>query len=275
MQNIHSTERENVFNIAQSQNYAVDNPSTIIPNNALDRECLSIRKKLVKKYLGFGAKILEIGPGGGDFLRWAADEGYQLSVIEESAMIAEKLMGVTNANVFVGRFEENSFENDTQDAICSFHVIEHVVEPKKHLEEALRLVRPGGLAFIATPNSQSWSQRVLTSLSPHFDSAHIRIFSHTSLRKLAVDSGWEIVDLQTPEYTSAFLRLLSKALRRIRREDEEETAGKYSKVESNLARKILIFLIFVSSPIRHLISKLRFGNEIFLVVRRPVVVSLH
>lgn len=44
-------------------------------------------------------------------------------------------------------YESNSF-----DAIFSHHVIEHVGDHEKHLEEAARVLKPGGAFYVGTPN---------------------------------------------------------------------------------------------------------------------------
>jgi ubiquinone/menaquinone biosynthesis C-methylase UbiE len=44
-------------------------------------------------------------------------------------------------------YEDNSFE-----AIFSHHVIEHVGDHEKHLQEAARVLRPGGAFYVGTPN---------------------------------------------------------------------------------------------------------------------------
>ena len=44
-------------------------------------------------------------------------------------------------------YEDNSF-----DAIFSHHVIEHVGDHEKHLQEAARVLKPGGAFYVGTPN---------------------------------------------------------------------------------------------------------------------------
>src|SRR5690348_10624091 len=39
------------------------------------------------------------------------------------------------------------------DAVCSSHIIEHFVNPERHVAELARVLAPGGTAFILTPNA--------------------------------------------------------------------------------------------------------------------------
>ena len=47
------------------------------------------------------------------------------------------------------------------DAIVSMDVVEHVVDPVPWLREALRVLKPGGLLFLTTPNYASRSLRAI------------------------------------------------------------------------------------------------------------------
>lgn len=47
---------------------------------------------------------------------------------------------------------ELPYEDDSFDAIFSHHVIEHVGDHEKHLEEAARVLKPGGAFYVGTPN---------------------------------------------------------------------------------------------------------------------------
>ncbi len=47
------------------------------------------------------------------------------------------------------------------DAVISMDVVEHVPEPLPWVESALRVLKPGGLLFLTTPNYASYSLRAL------------------------------------------------------------------------------------------------------------------
>lgn len=255
---------------ASQEKYFGEDTILIKPGDPAGEESMAKRRALFSRFVDEPANVLEVGPGGGAFLRWVTAEGHRVSAVEDSQTLADSLRSMTGADVDVGSFEKSELPSSSRDVFCSFHVIEHVPEPKAHLEEAARVVRPGGLAFVATPNATSWQQRLFPALSPNFDSAHLRVFSEQSLLQLARDSGWNVVWKETPEYTSGWLRVLSKALRKLRGEDEEDTAGKYSANLSRRTRLILAVLTKITWPMRTAQSRLHGGNEIFLVLRRGV-----
>lgn len=49
------------------------------------------------------------------------------------------------------------------DAVVSMDVVEHVPDPLPWVENALRVLKPGGLLFLTTPNYASYSLRALES----------------------------------------------------------------------------------------------------------------
>jgi ubiquinone/menaquinone biosynthesis C-methylase UbiE len=44
------------------------------------------------------------------------------------------------------------FDNDTFDVVISFEVIEHILDYQKYLTEVTRVLRPGGIVILSTPN---------------------------------------------------------------------------------------------------------------------------
>lgn len=240
------------------------------PDDPFGQDMLKKRVSMVRAFLPPAAALTEVGPGGGAFLSWAVNNGFAVTAVEESAEIARSLKSsVGVSRVLVGEFETLPLDTDSQDAFCSFHVIEHVPSPTDHLARAIELVKPGGVALVATPNSRSWEHRFFESLSPNFDSAHLRVFSAESLSLLAKRVGWEVERLDTPEYASCWLRVASKWLRRRRGQDEEATAGIYGSGLSARTMRVLRLYAGLSLPIRSMQTRMLAGNEVFAVLRKP------
>jgi SAM-dependent methyltransferase len=68
------------------------------------------------------------------------------------------------------------FKSDTFDVVISFQVIEHIKNDSFYLEEIRRILKPGGKAYITTPNIN-----MTLSRNPW----HIREYTPEAFRKLA------------------------------------------------------------------------------------------
>jgi SAM-dependent methyltransferase len=72
-----------------------------------------------------------------------------------------------------------SFLDASFDGVVSFEVIEHIQEYRQYLAEAQRVLRPGGLLIISTPNKS-----VYTDQSEHHNPFHVHEFYLEEFRKL-------------------------------------------------------------------------------------------
>src|SRR5882672_4626203 len=59
------------------------------------------------------------------------------------------------------------------DAVVSFETIEHVPDPARFVAECARVLKPGGLFLVSTPNRELWSPRSAKPLQRH----HVKEFS--------------------------------------------------------------------------------------------------
>ncbi len=59
------------------------------------------------------------------------------------------------------------------DTVVSFETIEHVEDPARFVAECARVLRPGGLLVVSTPNRELWSPRSSKPLQRH----HVHEFS--------------------------------------------------------------------------------------------------
>ena len=257
------------FEIAQTQYYGKDTSIFKAALSPFEDEVLAVRRAVVSRHLSPGASVLEVGPGSGRFLAWIKSIGLRATAVEHSPELSRQIETDLSIDVMVGEFENIALPSGAFDAFCSFHVIEHVRDPQRHLQVAFRAVRPGGVAFIATPNAGSWEHRIMDRLSPNYDSAHLRVFSPTSLRSAAEACGWQVIEVSTPEYSSGWLRVASKIVRRVRGEDEEETAGRYALQAASAMSRVSAALRICMMPLRFIQQRLGGGNELFVVFRKP------
>jgi SAM-dependent methyltransferase len=127
-------------------------------------------QRLAKKGLVQRARVLDIGCGRGLFLRACRDLGAAVVTGQEfrrsDIAYARDVLGVEDIRP-VETERADVWPDDEFDLVCSFDVLEHVHDLKTVFEQCLRVVRPGGYLFHATPGYDSLSHRVGRFLAGH------------------------------------------------------------------------------------------------------------
>jgi len=126
---------------------------------------------LARRYpaaLPAGARVLDVGCGGGGFLFPFAAAGGRASGLdvtphpELTAVAAGAGLAVTQVS---GRGEELPFADDAFDLVLLVETLEHVAAPRRLGREVARVLRPGGLCYVTTPPRL----RFLLGRDPHYD----------------------------------------------------------------------------------------------------------
>ncbi len=142
------------------------------------------------EYRGDG-RFLDVGCGAGTLLDIAREFDWDATGVEVSRPAVEHLkeLGLT---VVEGTLEDAGFPDDHFDVITCTEVIEHVSNPREVINEISRILRPTGILWITTPNSQSLSAKLLgTKWSIIAPPEHLNLFSRKSLKMCLRDAGFE------------------------------------------------------------------------------------
>ncbi len=140
-----------------------------------------------------GGNLLDIGCGAGGYLNFASQGGWQVAGIEPDPDAAKtaRESGLLVKNTGL---PDTGFPGLTFDAVLLNHVIEHVHDPLIAMQEVNRLLKPGGVATVITPNIESWSHQIYKQdwrgLEPP---RHLVLFNRESIKKLCERAGLEIV----------------------------------------------------------------------------------
>jgi 2-polyprenyl-3-methyl-5-hydroxy-6-metoxy-1,4-benzoquinol methylase len=139
--------------------------------------------------------ILDIGCGPGYFLREARRWFPKSSITGlDSEFALFDWVGIADATLVQGTAERLPFAEQTFDIVACLQVLEHVGNPDAALAEMHRVLKPGGFACVATPNTASWSARVAGRRWHGYRDDHISLRSAGEWRKALNAAGFDIVD---------------------------------------------------------------------------------
>ena len=135
--------------------------------------------------------LLDVGCATGTFLLEAAAQ-FDAAGVELNDTTANVARG-RGLNVTTGSIADVPGE-ERLDVITMLQLIEHDPEPATLLEEAHRLLRPGGILYMNTPNVDSASFSLFRERHMHVSSfGHVSLFTAASLTALLQECGFELV----------------------------------------------------------------------------------
>lgn len=160
--------------------------------------------RLARRYGPRSGKVLEIGCGLGHLLAWLAD-----CYTVFGSDINSWALGQARQNVPQGHFLELSaedlgaFTNATFQIVIAKHVVEHLHHPERAISEVARVIAPGGLLILATPNLDSpmrkvkkenwigYRDRTHISLKPPAEWLGLLRQNQLRIRKVFSDGFWD------------------------------------------------------------------------------------
>jgi 2-polyprenyl-3-methyl-5-hydroxy-6-metoxy-1,4-benzoquinol methylase len=143
--------------------------------------------------------LMEIGPGFGTFAELATTSGlFDAVVAVEPTPEMADACAARGVQVVRKRIEDITSEIQGADVAVAFEVIEHLFEPRRFLEQCVRLMKPGGLLVLSCPNGQGFDVAMLGSESWAVDAEHVNLFNPQSLGLLVESCGFDVLEVSTP-----------------------------------------------------------------------------
>ena len=143
----------------------------------------------VRKFLTGKEKLLEIGCGKGYFLQSIES---QVKIPTGLELNKEAIRNkVTSAEILHAPIEEMAAQENKFDVACAFHVLEHVVDPRHFIQNALACLTNDGTLILSTPNNDNIifrNQQDIFDTPPH----HMGHFTAATYEKIAMRLGCTI-----------------------------------------------------------------------------------
>lgn len=137
-------------------------------------------------------RILDIGTGNSPFLPAMKERGWETFGTEIDAGLVDYYRSRYGIEIFQGELEDAKFSSESFDAVTIMGVLEHVPYPRLLLEEANRILKPGGVIVLWCFNRGA-EAHLLGRYWLGFDAPrHLYSFSGTTLGRLLAASGFEV-----------------------------------------------------------------------------------
>ncbi len=139
-----------------------------------------------------GLSLLDIGCGGGLLSEPMSALGFKVTGIDASAenigiAKAHAAASHVDADYTVTTAEELTAEGWGYDVILNMEVIEHVTDPEGYMRESAKLVKPGGLIFVASLN-KTLKSLLLAKLGAEYVLRWLPVGSHDWDRFVSPDA---------------------------------------------------------------------------------------
>ncbi len=173
--------------------------------------------KLVKTVFP-GGKILELGSGEGGLTYHLNQEGYDVTASDLDPSNF-RVDGVECLKIDL----EKKFDvpNNSYDCVISVEAIEHLEDHFSFIRECNRILKPGGLMIVTTPNILNMASRIRFFLTgfftyntrPNSEFERVPIYQHINpinfynLRYILHTNGFTIHSVQTDRYRNSALWL--------------------------------------------------------------------
>jgi trans-aconitate methyltransferase len=149
-----------------------------------------------------GTSVLEMGCGDGNTTRLLLDAFADVTVIDGSRALADKVAAEFPSVNVVCELFEGWEPGRTFDTIVLNHTLEHVLDPVDVLEHAARWLAPGGVVCASVPNARSLHRQaaVMMGMLPSEDSltpsdirgGHRRVSNPESFRAMFTEAGLRV-----------------------------------------------------------------------------------
>jgi len=138
-------------------------------------------------------RLLDIGCSLGYFVEGALQRKWQASGVEISPQASEEARSL-GLDVKTGVLEDVHYPDEAFDCVTMWDVLEHVPDPTLHMREVRRILKPGGILAIGTPNLGHPAFKAKRENWRHLKpSEHIFYFEERTLARLFEKTGFRQV----------------------------------------------------------------------------------
>ncbi|MDP1721973.1 MAG: class I SAM-dependent methyltransferase [Candidatus Gottesmanbacteria bacterium] len=194
---------------------------------------LDARRSLEKisKFAKMKGELLDVGCGRGYLLDEARKLGWKTHGVDASKLVTDYATNTLRLNVFCRDIFLFRPEH-TYDLVILNQVIEHFINPEELINHCGKYLVKGGLLYIATPNVESVSARVLKDNFDHYiPPEHLSYFSQHTIKRSLEKLGFKILYIGSWSYPSDLGGIIKTLLgKKIQSKRNSELLGKNQEI---------------------------------------------
>jgi 2-polyprenyl-3-methyl-5-hydroxy-6-metoxy-1,4-benzoquinol methylase len=140
-------------------------------------------------------RLLDVGAAAGFFVEQARLAGWDAEGLELNGWAAEYARERLGVPVRRGSLEDAGYPDRSFAAVTMWEVIEHIPQPRAFIRETARILQPGGLLALSTPDAGSAVARLFGRrwLGWKKIPEHVFFFDRETLGRLLREEGFEVL----------------------------------------------------------------------------------
>jgi len=166
--------------------------------------------QVLNKYSPNRGKLLEIGSYLGIFLDQIRTDGWDVTGLEIDKSALNYCRSKYGLNIIEGTLDRACLPEKEFDAVVLLHVIEHMPDPSKDLNEIYRIIKQGGILVVETPRFDSLLFKIFKHRERSIRNCdgHIYFFTVPQLRQLLEKANFEIIRIEKVGRTLSLERFI-------------------------------------------------------------------
>lgn len=211
-------------------------------------------------------RLLDIGCSNGSFVCAANGRGWDGCGIELETGSYD-LARRHGVEVYDKELAEMAFSDNSFSAVTIWQVIEHVRDPRSLIAEVARILEPGGILALSTPNVKGIGWRLLRrewgAVEPQ---VHLHLFHPAGLARLINDFGLETRLLRTLDIQPATVRQL---IRKVKRDRTARPSNSVAAMADSLAENRIRLIFRARRWVNVPLNALGLGEDIYGFFAKP------